>query len=130
MGSLTLVKIVTLVGILLLCVGVGYRTGSTVADNKHLSVEKEATKKAVEQVKEAQEIDQQVIEHRAEAVKVVTRPVTKVQREIIKLPVRDCGFTNDERVSINVAYCANFPDAASCLHDPLPASGGITRSGG
>lgn len=94
----------------------GYRTGYKLAEGKYLKEKEVALTKAIEQVKEAQETDQQVIEKRQESAQVVTRTITKVQREIVKLPVRDCGFTYDERMSINAVYCASFPDATSCTH--------------
>lgn len=107
----------------------GYRTGYNMAENKYLEREKAAATQAVEQVKEAQESDQQVVEQRAESVKVVTRVITKVQREIVKLPTRDCGLTPDERMSINAAYCISFPDSTSCVSNAVPTSSGATGGG-
>lgn len=106
----------------------GYRVGYKLAEGEHLKEKAATLTKTVEQVKEAQDSDQQVIEKRQESAQVVTRTITKVQREIVKLPVRDCGFTHDERMSINAVYCASFPDAASCLPDKMPSGPRATDS--
>lgn len=98
----------------------GYRIGHQLAESKCLKEKEVALIKSVEQVREAQETDKRVVEERQEKERVVTRTITKVQREIIKLPTRDCGLTPDERMSVNTAYCASFPDASSCLSNAVP----------
>ncbi len=122
MITLQQIKIIALIALLAAYGIFAYRAGSKVAEAKYEAEKVASLEKGVQQIKEAQESDQQVVEQRAESIKVVTRTITRVQREIIKLPVRDCGLTHDERMSINVAYCASFPDAASCMSDPVPPS--------
>ncbi len=105
-----------------------YQTGYKIAEHKYLKKEVAVVTEEVKQEKKAQESDQVVVEQRQEKAQIVTRIVTKVRREIVKLPVRDCGFTPDERLSINAAYCISLPDAASCLLDTVPNGGGATGS--
>ncbi len=130
MLTISQIKMVVAAILFVMYGGAAYYAGSKVTSAKYETEKVAALKTAVEQIKETQESDQQVVEQRAESTKVVTRTIVKVQREIIKLPVRDCGFTHDERMSINVAYCANFPDAAFCLSNSVPTSNGTTGSGG
>lgn len=59
---------------------------------------------------------------RAQKQEVITKVVREVRRELIAQPVRDCGWTTPERVSLHTAYCANFPEAPSCLPSTVPSS--------
>lgn len=59
---------------------------------------------------------------KAKKQQIKTITVEKAKREIIKLPVRDCGWTPDEWVQLNNAYCAAFPDVPDCLHAGLSRS--------
>lgn len=100
-----------------------YQAGYHSCENKYLKVE---NKVILKETQEAAKIDQQVVEGRQQKVEVLTRVITKVQREIIQLPTHDCGFTHDERVSVGAAYCAGFPDSPSCLSNEMSNSSGTS----
>lgn len=128
MLNLQSIKVIALIALLVGLSLTTYRAGYKAASTKYEVEKAAAAANVIEKIKEAQVTDQAVVENRKKADEVVTRTITKVQREIVKIPVRDCGFTVDERLSINAAYCASFPDAPSCLHDEVPTSSGTAPS--
>lgn len=95
----------------------------------YLAKEKAAMVQIVKSQEEFAKVEIALQEEREKKQQVRTQTVTRIKREIIQLPARDCGLTSDERVRLKSAYCVGFPTAASCMpksvsDSPRAPSGG------
>lgn len=114
-------------------VGVGYfsyTAGYNSCQGKYLTEKNLQANQVVDQVKTENQVDIQVAEEQQKKTEEITKTIVRVKREIIKIPVRDCGLTSSERLSILEAYCANFPGSSSCLPNSVSGSSGTPSSGG
>lgn len=121
----------TAIGLLLATAGYFlYNAGQDNRDNYWLNLNKALVEHTarLQETKDQQEI--LLSQERQKKQEIEIRTVTKVKREIIKLPPRDCGFTPDEQRLLVDTYCANFPSHPSCLPDPLPIPTRTSGSGG
>ncbi len=106
-----------------------YNAGYNSCDNEHL-VEQQRLKDQVKVLEQANyRLDISLRAEREKKQRTITKTVTRVKRELISLPERDCGFTPDERLRVMDAYCANFPAATPCLPGAVPSRTDGTSSG-
>jgi len=101
---------------------IAYNAGFEKSENKYLALQQEAADDLQDQINKNAENELLLAQERAKKQEVVTKVVTRVKREIVNLPARDCGWTNDERLRVQETYCASFPSAPSCVPDSLPDS--------
>lgn len=126
----TMVKLLV-VSLVIAAVGYfSYTAGFNSCQGKYLTEKNIQANQTIDQVKKENQVDIQIAEEQQKKTEEITKTIVRVKREIIKVPVRDCGLTNAERLSILEAYCANFPDSPSCLPNPVSGSAGASTNGG
>lgn len=124
---------IKILGILLLIIGSIYFSYKSGADSVKAEYNTAISKMAKRHYEMQTKLDDYAAKYLAEKAKkqqVKIRTVEKAQREITKLPVRDCGWTSAEWVQLNNAYCAAFPDIPDCLHAGLSRSAPDVSSAG
>lgn len=107
---------------------IGYQLGYKVADRNYLKAQAEALQHQEEVSRKNADTDLAEATKLQERTSGVAQKIVRIKREIVFQPARDCGWTDVERMSVNAAYCAAFPDAPTCLSNGLSGSSGASRS--
>lgn len=100
----------------------GYDYGYTKKEAEDAVQQKAAndvlTRLSVENAK----LNEQVLEATQQKQEEKVRTIVWYRNKLVALPSRNCGWTQPERVLLTSSYCAAFPAAPDCVHQPLPTA--------
>jgi hypothetical protein len=113
-------KIAVLLAAMLALAFFSFRAGSKMTEARYLTQMAKAQGQAEAQRARALLAEDALEQARAARQEIKTRVITRVKRETVQLPARDCGWTDAERVLVADAYCASFPTTPGCMSDPVP----------
>jgi hypothetical protein len=125
--SVQAIKALVLIGLMALFGFICYRAGYKISENTYLIKERAAAFKLEKITQESINTEIALQDEREKKQQVKTQIITKVKREIIQLPARDCGWSPAERLHIQSAYCASFPTTADCMSKSVPDTSRTSR---